>query len=739
MLSNFLSAIGYSISAKFQPATGLTAGLLVLLFSIPAWGASELHTTVANTSGKEIALHELEPKITNAPEVLLSVAELEESISRLNRIEAEAGLKAFAGSDVGRFRESLGNEDFREYNQLNLKAGLRYPLFGSHIAEQKQIVQSEYDIQEKEKEQAVLHLNNLLLLRKSYIAYWSAQEKRLLTSTFLADEQMLTEALAHRKEAGLLLEADRLEFMSALGLVRRIDHQQQAEQQRALGFLNHITGQSIERFKAVFPQMEPPCTDAETLVDIIGSEHPRMAVIKEKIERQQELIHLTDQLSIEGHLDLVGQLSTEIPDAAPGYGIYLNVQFDFPWKAKQAISAQRQMVRNVRDQLKQRAVITESSLVMEARDALQTYQTAISNIDFSRQRLIAAQERVREDLLRLAYLPGDVIEKVQQSRIEALKAALDLIDGQAQKLTQQAVLLSFTQAKTPMEYSRGEDPEAVRYISEPAWEAAVKAIAGPDMLHGLTFYVWDTQVLPSASNSREKWFHDIAQMGVKRLMVSFTPLQITALQNQAEQRRDMAGLIIQAMACDIRVEWLLAEPSWILPEHRDNLTELIKAFEDIPFQGIHLDIEPDQLSVMGQDPIWVLNRLCETVADVKNATLLPVGLSMHYRYFQNRTSGSILASAFEEMALNEIVLMIYIADPKRVAAIAGPIFEQYPKLTFSIAQSVEPMLSPTESYFELTREDFLLKLTELSGQLNHHNFSSLVVQDWRSFIDLVQD
>ena len=340
-------------------------GCLSCCFVYPGGAASEIHSEIGNTSSQVISLHELEPKITKAPEVLLSVAELEESISRLNRIEAESGLKAFAGSEVGSFREALGNDDFREYNQLNLKAGLRYPLLGSHIAEQKGVLQSRHDIQDKEKEQAVLLLNNRLLLRKAYIAYWSAQEKRALTRTFLADEQRLTEALLHRKDAGLLLEADRLEFMSALGLVHRIDQQQQAAQQRALGFLNYITGQSIERFKAIFPQMEPPNTDAEKLVDILRSEHPRIDVIKEKIERQQELIQLTDKLSIEGHLDLVGQVSTEMPDAAPGYGVYLNVQFDFPWKAKQSISAQRQMVRNIRDQLKQQVIIIESSLVME--------------------------------------------------------------------------------------------------------------------------------------------------------------------------------------------------------------------------------------------------------------------------------------------------------------------------------------------------------------------------------------
>ena len=286
---------------------------------------------------------------------------------------------------------------------------------------------------------------------------------------------------------------------------------------------------------------------------------------------------------------------------------------------------------------------------------MQTYQTAITTIDFARQRLIAAQERVRENLLRLAYLPGDVIEKVQQGRIEALKAALDLVDGQTQKLTQQAVLLSYTQTKFPAEHSREDDQidgqEAIRDLPEPAWKDVVKAIAEPDMLHDLTFYVWDTQDLPSASNSREAWLNDMAQMGVRRLLVSFTSQQIIAMQNQEDQRRDMAQLIRQAIAHDIRVEWLLADPSWILPEHRGKLTELVKSFANIPFQGIHLDLEPDQLSTMDPDRIWLLQQLCETVAAVKDATPLPVGLSMHYRYFQDQDSGSILSSAFEEMGL----------------------------------------------------------------------------------------
>ena len=734
MLFHFSYISYFSIRRGRKLAFFLTVGLFISLFHIPVSGASGNMETASKTL-PVIHLHELEPKVNKGPDILLAVAELEESVSRLNQVEADSGLQAFAGSEVGRFREPLGDEDFREYNQLNLKAGLRHPLLGSNITEQKQILQSEYDVREKEKKQAILQRENLLLLRKQYIAYWAAQEKRLLTSEFLDDEQALTEALTYRKEAGLLLEADRLEFMSTLALVHRIAQKQLAIQKRAQGFMGHMTGEPIESFQAVFPQLKSPCIDAEEMANIIRAEHPRLAVINEKLDRQHEIIRLTNKSNLEGRVELVGRVSTETPNSGSGYGVFLNVQFDFPWKVKKERSAQRRIVHSILDQLKQQAVITESTLVMEASDALQAYKTAQKNIEFARQRLSAAQERVREDLLRLAYLPGDVIEKVQQSRTEALKAALDLVDGQAQKLVQKAVLLSYTESKISPDQVAEEENSTLRYYPEPSWKQAVNAIKRPDLFHGLTFYVWNAQNLPFDAEPRSQWFDKITQLGVKRLLLSFTPQQISAMQDK-DERQSTVEFIRNAREHGICVELLLGEPSWILPVYRDSLVKLVRSFSDMPFQGIQLDLEPDQLSTPDQDKRLLLKWLCETVDAVKRATTLPVSLSIHYRYFQEPSTGTLLASSFDETTLDEIILMIYIADPKRVAAIAGSILERYPRLTFSVAQSVEPILSPAESNFRLTRENFLLKLASLSGQLKHPNFGSLVVQDWQSFLEM---
>jgi hypothetical protein len=198
----------------------------------------------------------------------------------------------------------------------------------------------------------------------------------------------------------------------------------------------------------------------------------------------------------------------------------------------------------------------------------------------------------------------------------------------------------------------------------------------------------------------------------------------------------MSQFIQKAREHGICVEWLLGDPSWILPEFRDSLIELVRSFSDIPFQGINLDLEPDQLATADLNRSLLLGWLCETVDAVKGATTLPVGLSIHYRYFQDSSTGKQLASAFDKNALDEIILMIYITDHKRVAEITGSILEHYPHLTFSIAQSTESILSSAESYYNHTREDFLLNLATLSGQLQYRNFGSLVVQDWQSFLEM---
>ena len=77
--------------------------------------------------------------------------------------------------------------------------------------------------------------------------------------------------------------------------------------------------------------------------------------------------------------------------------------------------------------------------------------------------------------------------------------------------------------------------------------------------------------------------------------------------------------------------------------------------------------------------------------------------------------------------------MIYVSNPIRVAQLAGSILDRYPSVTFSIAQSVEPVLKKEESYFTKTKKEFRAKMSQLHSEMNHNNFSTIFIQSWKDF------
>lgn len=80
--------------------------------------------------------------------------------------------------------------------------------------------------------------------------------------------------------------------------------------------------------------------------------------------------------------------------------------------------------------------------------------------------------------------------------------------------------------------------------------------------------------------------------------------------------------------------------------------------------------------------------------------------------------------------------MIYASNPGRVAQIAGPILARFPELTFSVAQSVEPILLPEESYFTQSKGRFLEQMRSLRTALGFDNFRSVLIQSWEDYCEM---
>jgi hypothetical protein len=80
--------------------------------------------------------------------------------------------------------------------------------------------------------------------------------------------------------------------------------------------------------------------------------------------------------------------------------------------------------------------------------------------------------------------------------------------------------------------------------------------------------------------------------------------------------------------------------------------------------------------------------------------------------------------------------MAYIANPDNVARRVVPVIAANPDTAFSIAQSVEPRLSASESYAKDTRTAFLSSMSRLSSLINQQNFSGVTVQSYDDYVRL---
>ena len=216
-------------------------------------------------------------------------------------------------------------------------------------------------------------------------------------------------------------------------------------------------------------------------------------------------------------------------------------------------------------------------------------------------------------------------------------------------------------------------------------------------------------------------------------MLSFTAPQIEALSGEPARGR-LQSFVRTAERRGFGVRLLLGEPSWILPEHRGDLIAFLKALSGLPFAGVNLDLEPNQLDEAGLGTTYLLEELLKTLADAKLASPWPVALSIHPCYMAAPLGDIDFATALEErLGLDEVVLMTYVVSRERVLQIVMPILDAHTGLRFGVAQSVEPFLTSEESHAGIGYAEFQGRMKALAEGLTRPNFTRIHVQDWDAY------
>jgi len=239
-------------------------------------------------------------------------------------------------------------------------------------------------------------------------------------------------------------------------------------------------------------------------------------------------------------------------------------------------------------------------------------------------------------------------------------------------------------------------------------------------------YIWDSKSLLDPQQ-REGELRDLRRAGMTELMVGLSGPQVKA---GAVTQRQLQELIDRAHRLGFRVHLLLGDPEWILPSGRPGLLALIRLNRNLPFDGLHLDLEVEQLG-------WPVppKRLRDWIATVQAAAQVspwPVNLSSHPRWFEpTDTKNPCIPCAISPS--QRVSLMIYNRNPQRSAARALAIARRWPNLRLRLAQSVEPGLEPGLSWHGSTAGALELQVQRWRQQLGADGVGGIDWQDWQAF------
>ena len=700
------------ISSCWRTILGVAAGVLLLVVlpgnGVAAAAPREPGTGAANR--QHFTLPELERRLDNPDMVARAMADLEAGKADLHQLRNDQGVKVFAGTGAGYTVDTSLTGSSSRFTTYDIRAGLRYPLLGLAAAEERGVVEAETSVRERQQRLELARRQAMTLLRRQYVALWSTSEKLKLTEAFLANEVQQTQVLARRLGQGYILDADYQEMLTVFDLAHRTRDQlkvSQAVARRAIERLVDVNGE----FSTSPPLLPAPCANMAQLRTTIEKTYPTVTILRERLRGMEHQAALVRHAGPNARMDVYSATGNDdfLIDPEYSVGVAFVVEmpvgrlFDQEHPAGQSADAQ---VERIRREL----TLARDEAFQQAEEALGLYQAAAADLRLAERRLRAGQENLRERQLRTA-MEGDALEQLHRARDAYYKVQMDQVDARVRGLNYEITLLEF--APETSDAGASDKPAA------PASVAGVNAI-----------YVWNSARFQEQEQAEPTLRAGLRAAGINRVLLSLNRQQMAQLE-QPDARKRFADWLRGLHQAGLRVELLLGEPLWILPAHRGELINILGSLADLPFTGLHLDIEPHQLTTAQARSIDVYKEWLATLGAAKKASPWPLGVSVHPRYFDNGQDGwSDFGLRLAETGVFDVVLMMYASNPDRVFEVTAPIMRRWPALRFGVAQSVEPELGKEESHFLAGRAVFNRRMDALVRELALPNFTGITIQDW---------
>jgi hypothetical protein len=646
-------------------------------------------------------LAELEARLSLAPE-----SQMSEQAYQSARAAAEAGKAGLGWSVYGNLgladnHDVIDAEHSRTYTQTQQGVGVSLPLLGSRLQLRGGIDEQQAQLARLDGGRELQHREALRRLRKAYADYWQAQRTHLLAEQYLTDAPAVEQALEQRTRAGLLLDSDRLDFESGFELARRDAASAAAVQAASLDILRLLTHADLDAGVAA-PPLLADCTQAADADSSWMDFDPELSGLRHIVALRDDDPRDSALYPIQSSLQVGYQGKTELTTGRQGSSGAVSWTFQMPldYGGERRLLSQAAAAELARARLE--LEVRGDELQLQRRELLTRRSALRAAVQFAAARLSAADAAVRERELRAGELAGDVIERLQQARLARYNAAKAEVEAEAALVDWYAEWARFDATTCEGAHrDAGGHGEADRSLY--VWQAA-------DWLAG------------AAALSGEVELARLRSAGVARLLIS---LNAGELERVRADLSDLTTAVRRSQQRGMKVVLLLGDPSWITDAHREELLGIVRALQSVPFDALHLDLEPEQLPAEAAPQ--AIEALAQTLQAVAAVSPWPLELSVHPRNLDASAAGQGLAAVLRTLHVAP-TLMVYVADPERIVAIAGAALRAHPELRFRVAVSLERSAPAGQSLAELDDGARRAQLTQIEQRLQSVNFDGLALQ-----------
>lgn len=677
-------------------------------------------------------LEQLETRIELSPAAQLAERAYESTRDSLNAGRIGLGVSAFGSVGYGHNHDIIDPLHSWTYNQGVAGGGLSIPVLGSRLQLEDSLSEQQVQLMQLDARRQLQRRELLAHLRKAYGDYWQGQRLELLARNYLQDEPTLERAVGLRTRAGLLLDADRLELLSGFSLARRDEAAGGADREVALGLIRELTGQDLDGGIAVRPVVPTACVRNLDARDDWADSDPELVGLRRVVALRETSPRDNALYPVQSNVQLAYQTREDMPTGQRGGSAVLSWSFQVPVEYG---SQRRLLARAAAAQLSRARLeyeIRRQQLQQLRRELIGRAAVLQRTAQFAALRLAAADAAVEERSLRAVKLDGDVAEQLQRARIQHYGAAKALVEADRAMVYWYADWARFEMApcNEPDAMTAAHAATAVRAASlrtpaaRSADSAAVEAATTAPANRAL--YLWRSAewLTYAATELGERKFGEIHSAGIARLLIS---LDAEQMRRAIADPSPLVRAVRSTHEHGFRVELLLGDPGWIRPEQRGGLLAIIDGLKSVPFDGLHLDLEPAQIDSTADKLPTLLGLLAQTLAAASAASHWPLALSMHPRDLDVRVGDSSFAEVLLRLRVSPTI-MVYVANPERAVAIAEPLLGHYPQMSFSVALSLEKSLGPQESLWSYPEDERRRRIERVETRLAAANFSGLTLQ-----------